>query len=138
MPERNITKIKDYVVDYLIKSNFIYCLVKKTMYHNDIDNLLDDFYQEVMIAVLEQKDELWLKLYDSAIEKGTDLEYESRNYFSRVVYNIVKSTSSNAYKKLKKNNLTEHIQTDVQWKIYANGIADDKSIIEQIKDNQYE
>lgn len=134
MPEREITKIKDYVVDYLIKSNFIYCLVKKTMFHSDIDNLLDDFYQEVMIAVLEQKDELWLKLYDSAIEKGTDLEYEARNYFSRVVFNTVKSTSSNAYKKLKRHSLTEHIQTDVQWKIYANSIPENKTITEQIKE----
>lgn len=134
MPERNITKIKDYVVDYLIKSNFIYCLVKKTMFHNDIDNLLDDFYQEVMIAVLEQKDELWLKLYDSAIEKGTDLEYEARNYFSRVVFNTVKSTSSNAYKKLKRHSLTERIKNDVQWQVYRNSIEEPKGIMEQIKD----
>lgn len=134
MPERNIAKIKDYVVDYLIKSNFIYCLVKKTMFHNDIDNLLDDFYQEVMIAVLEQKDELWLKLYDSAIEKGTDLEYEARNYFSRVVFNTVKSTSSNAYKKLKRHSLTERIKNDVQWQVYRNSIEEPKGIMEQIKD----
>jgi hypothetical protein len=134
VPEREMTKIKDYVVDYLIKSNFIYCLVKKTMFHSDIDNLLDDFYQEVMIAVLEQKDELWFKLYDSAIEKGTDLEYEARNYFSRVVFNTVKSTSSNAYKKLKRHSLTERIKNDVQWQVYRNSIEEPKGIMEQIKD----
>lgn len=102
------------------------------MFHNDIDNLLDDFYQEVMIAVLEQKDELWLKLYDNAIKKGTDLEYEARNYFSRVLFNTVKSTSSNAYKKLKRHRTTEYTKDNELWKYYANTIADNNGITEQI------
>lgn len=130
--------LRQYALDYLYNSGFIAALVKKSLYCSLIDDYLEDMVQEVWLAILEQKDELWLKLYNSAIEKGKDFEYELRNYFSRIVFNTVKSTSSNAYRKLLKHNTTELRRNETQWAVLNNTISDDKNLYEQIKDNQYE
>jgi len=124
--------LRQYALDYLYNSGFIAALVKKSIYNSLIDDYLEDMTQEVWLAILEQKDELWLKLYNSATEKGVDYEYELRNYFSRVVFNTVKSTSSNAYRKLIKHSLSEKIQTAVQWKCYENEIPDGTEITDTI------
>ncbi len=131
-----LQEIKDYVINYLINSGFIEALVKKLMFNSDIDYYYEDYVSEVWLAILEQKDNIWQKLYDSAQDKGTSLEYEARNYFSRVIYNTVISDSSNAFRRLKKSSLTEKIQTPVQWEVYENTIPDDKEITKQISDMQ--
>lgn len=130
--EKENLKLRDEGIDYLIKSNFITALVKKSIFNNLINDYLDDYVQECWVAILEQKDEVWEKLYQSSIDKGTDYHYEIRNYFSRIVFNVVKSKSSNAYRKLIKPNLTEKIQTVVQWDVYESTIADENGISETI------
>lgn len=131
----SVEETRDKCIDYLVKSNFIEAYVKKLMFSSDIDALYDDFKQEVYLSILEVPAEKIATLYNNSITaKDPDEFYQLRNFISRLVYNTVHSTSSTAYKKLKKHNLTEHIQTDVQWKIYANSIPENKSITEQIKE----
>ena len=126
--------IKDYIINYLITSGFVNALTKKVMFPSDIDNLYEDYVSECWLAILEQKPEVWMKLYNSTIEKNTDLEYEARNYFSRVIMNVVRSKSSNAYRKLKRNKKYETTQDEVKWDVIKNSIPDSREIIEQIKD----
>lgn len=126
--------LRQYALDYLYNSGFVTALTKKSLYPSLIDEYLEDYVSEVWVAILEQKDSLWEKLYNSAIKKGKDYEYELRNYFSRVIFNTVKSTTSNAYRKLVKHNSTELQRSEMQWDIYSNTIPDPRTITEQIKD----
>lgn len=126
--------LRDYGLNYLIYSGFVDALVKKNMFPSDITDLYDDYRQETFMALCELKEDVWQKLYDTSLEKGTDYEYQIRNYVSMVVRNTVHSDSSAAYKRLKKNRKTEKIQTDVQWRCYANSIKEPKDITEQIKE----
>lgn len=128
-----VQRIKDYIVNYLLESGFVNALCKKSMFPSDIDNLYDDYVSECWLAILEQKPETWVKIYNSAQEKNTDLEYEARNYFSIVIRNVVKSDSSNAFRRLKKHHTTELHKNDVQWDVYENSIPDNTGIIEEIK-----
>lgn len=130
----NVEKLRDEGLNYLITSNFVDAYVKKLMFCSDIDDLYEDYRQEAFVAICEQKPEIWEKLYNSAIEKGKPFDYELRNYFSIVIRNVVKSDSSNAYRKLKRHSITELKKTDMQWKLYSNSIADPRTITEQIAD----
>lgn len=134
----NKEKLRDEGLNYLITSNFVDAYVKKLMFSSDIDDLYEDYRQEAFVAICEQKPEIWEKLYNSAIEKGKPFDYEIRNYFSIVIRNVVKSDSSTAYRKLKKHSITELSRNACQWKMMEQGIADDKDIYEQIKDNEHE
>ena len=127
-------KLRDEGLNYLVTSNFVDAYVKKLMFCSDIDDLYEDYRQEAYVAICEQKPEIWEKLYNSAIEKGKPFDYELRNYFSIVIRNVVKSDSSNAYRKLKRHSITELSKTDTQWKVYSNSIPDPKTIMEQIAD----
>lgn len=124
--------IKDYIINYLLECGFVNALTKKVMFPSDIDNLYEDYVSECWLAILEQKPEVWMKLYNSTIEKNTDLEYEARNYFSRVIMNVVKSKSSNAYRKLKRNKKYETTQDNVKWDVIKNTLPDSTEITEQI------
>jgi hypothetical protein len=126
--------LRQYALDYLYNSGFVTALVKKSLYPSLIDEYLEDYVSEVWVAILEQKDSLWEKLYNSAIKKGKDYEYELRNYFSRVIFNTVKSTTSNAYRKLVRHNSTELQRSEMQWGIYSNTIPDPRTITQQIAD----
>jgi hypothetical protein len=127
-------KLRDEGLNYLVTSNFVDAYVKKLMFCSDIDDLYEDYRQEAFVAICEQKPEIWEKLYNSAIEKGKPFDYELRNYFSIVIRNVVKSDSSNAYRKLKRHSITELRKNDTQWKLYSNSIPDPKTITEQIAD----
>lgn len=126
-------KLRDEGLNYLISSNFVDAYVKKLMFCSDIDDLYEDYRQEAYVAICEQKPEIWEKLYNSAIKKGKPFDYELRNYFSVVIRNVVKSDSSNAYRKLKKHSTTEMRRNSCQWKIMENGIADDNGITDTIQ-----
>lgn len=126
--------LREYGINYLINSGFVDALVKKYMFPSDINDLYEDYKQECYLAICELKDEVWQKLYNTAIEKGTEYEYQCRNYISMLIRNTVHSNSSNAYKKLKKSSLTERTKNDVQWDVYKNTIEEPKDIMEQIKD----
>ena len=125
--------LREYALDYLYHSGFVAALVKKSLYNSLIDDYLEDYTQEVWMALLEQKDDVWEKLYKSAIEKGKDYEYELRNYVSRIIFNTVKSTSSNAYRKLIKHNATELQRNQCQWDVMSNSIADNTEITDTIQ-----
>ena len=127
-------KLRDEGLNYLVTSNFVDAYVKKLMFCSDIDDLYEDYRQEAYVAICEQKPEIWEKLYNSAIEKGKPFDYELRNYFSIVIRNVVKSDSSNAYRKLKRHSINELRKNDTQWKLYSNSIPDPRTITEQIAD----
>lgn len=131
--EGDSESIKNYIVDYLIRSGFVVALTKKTIFPSYIDDYLDDFISEVWIAILEQKPTVWNKLYETAKENGTDIEYQARNYFSRVILNTCRSSSSNAYRKLIKHNTTELRRNETQWKVYSNSIPDTNGITDTIR-----
>lgn len=125
-------ELKDYAIDYLVRSGFVDALVKKNIFPDDIDKYYEDFRQEAYLAILELKIEVWSKLLQSAIEKDVDYEYEIRNYVSRVVLNTVKSTSSNAYRKLKKPSIREKIIEDAKWNQLRSDLTEPKSVEELI------
>lgn len=125
-------ELKDYAMNYLVRSGFVDALVKKNIFPDDIDNYYEDFRQEAYLAILELKIEVWSKLLKSAIEKDVDYEYEIRNYVSRVVLNTVKSTSSNAYRKLKKPSIREKIIEDAKWNQLRSDLTEPKSVEELI------
>ena len=125
--------IREEAIEYLVNSGFVDALCKKSIFNSDIDDLYEDYRQECYLAILELKDNVWNKLYETAIEKGTDYFYQVRNYISRVILNTCKSDSSNAYRKLKRHSITELSKTDTQWKIYSNSIADDTTITDTIQ-----
>ena len=125
-------ELKDYAMNYLVRSGFVDALVKKNIFPDDIDNYYEDFRQEAYLAILELKIEVWSKLLKSAIEKDVDYEYEIRNYVSRVILNTVKSTSSNAYRKLKKPSIREKIIEDGKWNQLRSDLTEPKSVEELI------
>lgn len=124
--------LKEKAIKYLLESGFVNAYVKKLMFSTDIDNLYNDYLNEAWLAILELKPEKWQKLYNTAQEKNTDYYYQVRNYISVVIRNTVHSNSSNAYKKLKRHRTTEYTQDNEMWQFYANTIADDNGIIQQI------
>ncbi|MBQ2173667.1 MAG: hypothetical protein II453_00945 [Alphaproteobacteria bacterium] len=126
--------IRQEAIEYLINSGFVNALCKKSLFPSDIDEYYDDYLQECYLSILELKDTVWEKLYNTAIEKGTDYFYQVRNYVSRVILNTCRSDSSNAYRKLKRHSITELRKNETQWKVYSNSIADPRTITEQIKD----
>ena len=125
-------ELKDYAMNYLVRSGFVDALVKKNIFPDDIDGYYDDFRQEAYLSILELKIEVWGKLLKSAIEKDVDYEYEIRNYVSRVILNTVKSTSSNAYRKLKKPSIREKIIEDAKWSQLRSDLTEPKSVEEMI------
>lgn len=128
--------LRQEAIEYLINSNFVDAYVKKLMFQSDIDNLYEDYRQEAFLSILELKDTVWEKLYKSSIEKETDYHYEVRNYVSRVIYNTVHSSSSNAYRKLKKSAKYEMIQDNTMWDVLNNTVADPKTIEMQITEQK--
>ena len=125
--------IRQEAIEYLVNSGFVDALVKKSIFNSDIDDLYEDYKQECYLAILELKDTVWNKLYETAIEKGTDYFYQVRNYVSRVILNTCRSDSSNAYRKLKKHSITELRKNETQWKVYSNSIPDDTTITDTIQ-----
>lgn len=125
--------IRQEAIEYLIGSGFVAALCKKSIYPSQIDEYYEDYLSECWLAILELKDTIWEKLYNTALEKGTDYFYQVRNYVSRVILNTCRSDSSNAYRKLIKHNTTELKKTDTQWKLYSNSIPDDTTITDTIQ-----
>lgn len=130
-------KLRDEGLNYLVTSNFVDAYVKKLMFRTDIDNLYEDYRQEAYVAICEQKPEIWEQLYNSSIEKGKPFDYEIRNYFSTLIRNVVRSTSSNAYRKLKKPLLKEKVQDAAKWDVLKSQLTETKSVEQQIVELNY-
>ena len=125
--------IREEAIEYLVNSGFVDALCKKSIFNSDIDDLYEDYRQECYLNILELKDTVWEKLYETAIEKGTDYFYQVRNYVSRVILNTCRSDSSNAYRKLKRHSITELRRNETQWKVYSNSIPDTNGITDTIR-----
>lgn len=109
--------LRDYGIKYLIDSHFVEALTKKSMFPSDITDLFEDYLQEVWLSILELPEDKWEILYKDAINRNKDFEYTIRNFISVLIRNTVKSSSSPAYKLLKKNSVFEQQITQEDWKI---------------------
>ena len=114
--------MRDIILDYLIKSNFVESYTKKLVYPSDKENLQDDFIQEVWLQICEISEDKWIEIIDS--NKNKDRFYGVRNFVSVVIRNTVISTTSSAYRKLKKQNTVAKQITDGEWQYLSNVIPD--------------
>ena len=114
--------MRDIILDYLIKSNFVESYTKKLVYPSDKENLQDDFIQEVWLQICEISEDKWIEIIDS--NKNKDRFYGVRNFVSVVIRNTVVSTTSSAYRKLKKQNTVAKQITDGEWQYLSNVIPD--------------
>lgn len=126
--------IKDKCINYLLKSGFVVNYVKKLMYSEDIDSLYEDYVQEIWLSILEIKDQTWEKLYNKRCEQ--DEFYDVRNFISVVIRNNVRSTTSAAYRKLKKQFTISKNLNSEEWKYLENTIPETVSMLQIIKNRQ--
>ena len=118
--------IREKVLKYLYDSNFVKYFVKKLMYPEDIEDLYEDFLQEVYFQLCEVPEEKWEELYNR--RDNQDEFYDIRNWVSVLIRNTVRSTTSSAYRKLKKQSTVAQNLNDDDWEILANTIPDTNTI----------
>ena len=118
--------MRDKILNYLIKSNFVTSYTKKLVYPSDKDNLQNDFIQEVWLQLCEVKDEKWQEIMNN--NKNSDPMYGVRNFVSVIIRNTVHSTTSSAYRKLKKQSTVAQNLSDDNWEILKNTIPDTNTI----------
>ena len=118
--------MRDKILNYLIKSNFVTSYTKKLVYPSDKDNLQDDYISEVWLQICEIPEEKWLELYNR--RPNQDEFYDIRNFVSVIIRNTVRSTTSSAYRKLKKQSTIADNLSDDDWEILKNTIADNQII----------
>ena len=118
--------IREKVLKYLYDSNFVKYFVKKLMYSEDIEDLYEDFLQEVYFQLCEVSEEKWLELYNR--RDNQDEFYDIRNWVSVLIRNTVRSTTSSAYRKLKKQSTVTQNLSDDDWEILKNTIPDNQTI----------
>ena len=118
--------MRDEILDYLIKSNFVTSYTKKLVYPSDKDNLQNDFIQEVWLQLCEVKDEKWQEIMDN--NKNSDPMYGVRNFVSVIIKNTVRSVTSSAYRKLKKQSTVAQNLNEEEWDFLKNTIADNQII----------
>lgn len=118
--------MRDEILNYLITSNFVTSYTKKLVYPSDKDNLQDDYISEVWLQLCEVKDEKWQEIMNN--NKNSDPMYGVRNFVSVLITNTVRSTTSAAYRKLKKQSTVADNLTDDDWEILANTIPDNQTI----------
>ena len=118
--------IREKVLKYLYDSNFVKYFVKKLMYPEEIEDLYEDFLQEVYFQLCEVPEEKWLELYNR--RDNQDEFYDIRNWVSVLIRNTVRSTTSSAYRKLKKQSTVAQNLNDDDWEILANTIPDTNTI----------
>ena len=118
--------IREKVLKYLYDSNFVKYFVKKLMYPEDIEDLYEDFLQEVYFQLCEVPEEKWQELYNR--RPNQDEFYDIRNWVSVLIRNTVRSTTSSAYRKLKKQSTVAQNLNDDDWEILKNTIPDTNTI----------
>jgi hypothetical protein len=114
--------IRDKVLKYLYESNFVTSYTKKLVYPSDKENLQDDFIQEVWLQLCEIPEKKWEELYNRRTNQ--DEFYDVRNWVSVLIRNTVVSTTSSAYRKLKKQNTVAKQLSDNEWQYLSNIIPD--------------
>lgn len=118
--------IRDKVLDYLIKSNFVTSYTKKLVYPSDKADLQDDFLQEVWLQICEIPEKKWEEIMKN--NTNPDRMYGVRNFVSVVIRNTVVSTTSSAFRKLKKQNTVAKQMTDGEWQYLSNVVPDTMTI----------
>ena len=118
--------IREKVLKYLYDSNFVKYFVKKLMYPEDIEDLYEDFLQEVYFQLCEVPEEKWGELYNR--RDNQDEFYDIRNWVSVLIRNTVRSTTSSAYRKLKKQSTVAQNLNDDDWEILKNTISDNQTL----------
>ena len=118
--------IREKVLKYLYDSNFVKYFVKKLMYPEDIEDLYEDFLQEVYFQLCEVPEEKWQELYNR--RDNQDEFYDIRNWVSVLIRNTVRSTTSSAYRKLKKQSTVAQNLNEEEWDFLKNTIPDNQTI----------
>ena len=118
--------MREKVLKYLYDSNFVKYFVKKLMYPEDIEDLYEDFLQEVYFQLCEVPEEKWEELYNR--RENQDEFYDIRNWVSVLIRNTVRSTTSSAYRKLKKQSTVAQNLSDDDWEILKNTISDNQTL----------
>lgn len=127
-------EIKSLCIDYLLMCGFVDAYCKKLMFASDVNNLYEDYRNECWLAILKLEPGKFADLYrNSVTARDKDPFFQLRNYISILIRNTVRSTSSDAYKLLKKHNTRELYRNGEQWHIMSNTLADPGAITEQIK-----
>lgn len=118
--------IREKVLKYLYESNFVESYTKKLVYPSDKENLQDDFIQEVWLQICEIPEKKWEEITRN--NTNPDQMYGVRNFVSVVIRNTVVSTTSAAYRKLKKQNTVAKQMTDGEWQYLSNVVPDTMTI----------
>lgn len=118
--------IREKVLKYLYESNFVESYTKKLVYPSDKENLQDDFIQEVWLQICEISEKKWEEITRN--NTNPDQMYGVRNFVSVVIRNTVVSTTSAAFRKLKKQNTVAKQMTDGEWQYLSNVVPDTMTI----------
>ena len=118
--------MRDIILDYLIKSNFVESYTKKLVYPSDKADLQDDFLQEVWLQICEISEKKWEEITRN--NTNPDQMYGVRNFVSVVIRNTIISTTSAAYRKLKKQNTVAKQLNDGEWNYLANTVPDNQTM----------
>ena len=118
--------MRDIILDYLIKSNFVESYTKKLVYPSDKADLQDDFLQEVWLQICEIPEKKWEEITRN--NTNPDQMYGVRNFVSVVIRNTVISTTSAAFRKLKKQNTVAKQLDEKEWNYLANTVPDNQTM----------
>ena len=118
--------MRDLILNYLIKSNFVESYTKKLVYPSDKADLQDDFLQEVWLQICEISEKKWEEITRN--NTNPDQMYGVRNFVSVVIRNTIVSTTSAAYRKLKKQNTVAKQLNDGEWNYLANTVPDNQTM----------
>lgn len=118
--------IREKVLKYLYDSGFVKFYTKKIMYPEDIEDLYNDYLQEVWFALCEVSEEKWQELYNK--RPNQDEFYDIRNWCSVLIRNTVHSTTSAAYRKLKKQSTVAQNLNEEEWDFLKNTVPDTNTI----------
>ena len=118
--------IRDKVLKYLYESGFVQFYTKKLLYHEDINDLYEDYLQEVWLQICEIPEKKWEELYNK--RDNQDEFYDIRNWLSVLIRNTVVSTTSAAFRKLKKQSTVSKQLDDGGWNYLANTVPDNQTM----------
>ena len=118
--------IRDKVLKYLYESGFVQFYTKKLLYREDINDLYEDYLQEVWLQICEIPEKKWEEIMRN--NTNPDQMYGVRNFVSVVIRNTVVSTTSAAFRKLKKQNTVAKQMTDGEWNYLANTVQDNQTM----------
>ena len=118
--------MREIILDYLIKSNFVESYTKKLVYPSDKADLQDDFLQEVWLQICEIPEKKWKEIMKN--NTNSDQMYGVRNFVSVVIRNTVVSTTSAAFRKLKKQSTVSKQLNDLEWQYLENTVPDNQTM----------